>query len=500
VVSIVRLVPTVRSSLSLTDPAAERLLVARTSLVREEPTGNGSFGLVEGPFHAYERVVHVRDGRVEQEVRYRHALPWFAWLFAPLVRRTLAQPPPVHRRQPWWAPPDVLDARAALVMGLLAAVSLCVGFCNTLFTQTVAFAADEFGVGEGAQGVAGTIVRAGIVLSLVLTFLADRRGRRAMLVLAAFAAPLLSALGALAPSFAVLTLTQALGRPVAITLGLVVGIVAAEEMPKGSRAYAISVLALATGLGAGLCVLSLPLADLGEQGWRLVYLVPLVFLVVAVDLHRRLPESRRFELPHAVAPSFPRRRFLLLAASGFLANLLVAPASFFQNRYLKDVRNYSAAQVSAFVLATNTPGGVGIVVGGHLADVHGRRIIGAVALTGGAVATVVQFWVGGFPMWLASTTGAIVGGAAVPALGVYGAELFPTGHRGRAGGLISALSLVGSSLGLLLVGWLVAQGASYGPVMALMALGPLAVAVLVLVSYPETAHRELEDLNPEDRV
>jgi MFS family permease len=271
-------------------------------------------------------------------------------------------------------------------------------------------------------------------------------------------------------------------------------------MPKGSRAYAISVLALATGLGAGLCVLSLPLADLGEQGWRLVYLVPLVFLVVAVDLHRRLPESRRFELPHAVAPSFPRRRFLLLAASGFLANLLVAPASFFQNRYLKDVRNYSAAQVSAFVLATNTPGGVGIVVGGHLADVHGRRIIGAVALTGGAVATVVQFWVGGFPMWLASTTGAIVGGAAVPALGVYGAELFPTGHRGRAGGLISALSLVGSSLGLLLVGWLVAQGASYGPVMALMALGPLAVAVLVLVSYPETAHRELEDLNPEDRV
>ena len=26
------------------------------------------------------------------------------------------------------------------------------------------------------------------------------------------------------------------------------------------------------------------------------------------------------------------------------------------------------------------------------------------------------------------------------------------------------------------------------------------MAVLVLVAYPETAHRELEDINPEDRI
>jgi hypothetical protein len=31
-----------------------------------------------------------------------------------------------------------------------------------------------------------------------------------------------------------------------------------------------------------------------------------------------------------------------------------------------------------------------------------------------------------------------------------------------------------------------------------MALGPLALAVLILVAYPETAGRELEELNPED--
>ncbi|HEX9258864.1 MAG TPA: MFS transporter, partial [Acidimicrobiales bacterium] len=253
-------------------------------------------------------------------------------------------------------------------------------------------------------------------------------------------------------------------------------------------------------LGAGLCVIALPLADIGLRGWRAVYIVPLGFLFVAVSLTRHLPESHRFGQPHAPAPAWHRNRFLLLAASGFLVNLLVAPSSFFQNRYLKDVRGYSAAKISAFVLATNTPGGLGIVAGGRLADVHGRRRVGAVALVCGAVGNVVMFAVGGPPMWVAAALGSVVGGAAVPALGVYGAELFPTGQRGRASGLISALSLIGSSLGLLAVGELVDSGRTYGLAMLLMGLGPIVVAALVLALYPETAHRELDDINPEDRM
>jgi MFS family permease len=95
---------------------------------------------------------------------------------------------------------------------------------------------------------------------------------------------------------------------------------------------------------------------------------------------------------------------------------------------------------------------------------------------------------------------ALVGAAAVPALGVYGAELFPTGNRGKASGLISMLSLVGSSIGLLGAGWALDRAIGYGAVMAVLAIGPLVVAGLVVLLYPETAHRELEDLNPEDRM
>ena len=64
-----------------------------------------------------------------------------------------------------------------------------------------------------------------------------------------------------------------------MALGILVAVVVAEEMPREPRAYAISVLAMATALGAGACVVALPLADLGIKGWRLVYVVPLLGLL-----------------------------------------------------------------------------------------------------------------------------------------------------------------------------------------------------------------------------
>ena len=227
-----------------------------------------------------------------------------------------------------------------------------------------------------------------------------------------------------------------------MALGILVAVVAVEEMPAGSRAYAISLLAMATALGAGACVVALPLADLGIRGWRLVYVVPLLGLVLVPGVSRRLVESRRYEAPHADAGfSGHAGRFWLLAGSGMLLNLFVAPASAFQNRYLKNERGYSASRISLLTLVTNTPGGIGIIAGGRLADMRGRRIVGSVALFGGTLCTVWFFFASGWTLWVASTIGAIVGAAAVPALGVYSAELLPDvaarpgqrgDHRARA--------------------------------------------------------------------
>jgi hypothetical protein len=64
---------------------------------------------------------------------------------------------------------------------------------------------------------------------------------------------------------------------------------------------------------------------------------------------------------------------------------------------------------------------------------------------------------------------------------------------------LALTGLVGSAAGLLIAGFLSDELGSLGPAIAALTVGPLAVAVLVLVAYPETARRSLEELNPEDR-
>ena len=486
----------------------ERLLAPRDDLVLEEPEptvpppqGTERFRQADGPFTGYERTVTTDTDRRElvETTSYTMTIPWFGWLFRAPVKRVLARKGS-HRS--WWAPPDRLDPTQLLVVGLLAAASMSAAFVNTLFTQTVNFAADDFGISDSGIGVAGAIVRAGILIALPAAIIADRVGRRRVIVAVAWLGPLLSLLGALAPSFVVLVATQTLARPMGIALAFLVGVVASEEMPRNSRAYAVSILAMAAGFGAGVAVLSLRFADIGESGWRYVYLVAAVWCIVALDLTRRLPETRRFTVAHVErtsrAPRFNLRRLALIATVAFVGNIFIAPASFFQNRYLADIRDFSGGMIGIFSIAVGTPASIGLILGGRVADTSGRRRLIAFTLPLGTAAIVAAFAVSGPPLWMFSLIGGILSSAAYPALAVYRTELFPTGNRSRAAGLVTAAALVGGIGGLLATGWLLDAGWSYGQVMGLLGLCQLAVTVIVVVAYPETAHLELEELNPED--
>lgn len=487
------------------DEGLAGILTPRTDLLLERELGDGRFEAADGPVRSYLRTVEVGTAQaggeraVIQTIDFELAVPYFAWLFLWPFKRALARPP--GARAPWWAPPARLDARAASVLGTLALLTVVFGYLNTLFTQTVTFAGDEFRSTNGALGVAGSLVRLGGLVALFVVVRADRRGRKAMLVLSATMGSVLAVTGAAAPSLAWLTASQLLARAFATAILILVAVVAAEEMPAGSRAYAVSLLAMAGGLGAGVCVVALRLADLGTRGWRLLYLAPLLALPVVGAVRRRLPESRRFAAPHAdVELSGHGRRLALLAVSGLLSNLFAAPNSQFSNQFLRTERGFTGGRIALLSLTAGTPGAVGIVVGGRVADVRGRKRVAAVALVFGTMLTVGFFFAHGWTMWLAATLGTVIGAAAIPALGVYGPELFPTGLRGRANGLVAVSSLVGSGAGLLLAGVLADRAGRIGPAMAVLATGPLLLAILVLAAYPETAGRELEDLNPEDRA
>jgi MFS family permease len=260
-----------------------------------------------------------------------------------------------------------------------------------------------------------------------------------------------------------------------------------------------------SGVGAGSAVGAIPLAGISESSWRLVYLVGIAWLAVAYVLTRSLPETERFLALHEeqihhtdVATHIHRDRLWLQIAVAVLTNVFVATASIFQSRYLKDIRGYSAFDISMFITITTIPATFGLVAGGRLADKIGRKAVAIATVPTGTLLFASSFALHGLAMWSAAIFGGVLLGVSYPAMAVFRSELFPTAHRNMASILIMVASLIGGSAGLIFAGFLLDNGMSYGRVMLTFALGPVIVAALVAAKYPETAHLELEDINPED--
>jgi MFS family permease len=496
---------------ALTQAELDVVLQPRETTVREARDGPASFIAVDGMVREYRRTVTFEaldDGRfdVRQRVEFDRGADTGMWdaIFGTALAAHLAKVGP-DTKPPFWYPPDKLDARAVGVVARIATLTFILGYTSTLLTQTITYAAEQFGANKGAQGIALATIRVDVVIALPLAFLADRRGRRWLAINGTAAACALSALGALAPNLIGLTAAQVLARGVTSACIVITGVMLAEEMPAGARAWATSLAAMAGFVGSGVCVFALPLADLSAGSWRALYVIPLAFIPLAVRTGGHIEETHRYVVHAANRVTTTktwkvmrehRARFFLIGGSATLLSLFAAPAAQFQNEFLRNERGFSGAQIAVFITLTSIPGAIGIIVGGRLAE-SGRKVVGATATFVGVGMTVLQYWSFGALIYVFSTLGSIVGAAAVPALGVYGAELFPTEARGAANGGIGFASRIGSVTGLVIAGEL---GDRIGLSRALtyLAFGPFILTILILVAYPETAHRELEDLNPED--
>jgi MFS family permease len=441
------------------------------------------------------------DGTVEvrEVTTFELAVPVWRPLLVPLMRRALASDDRVPRRR-WWWPREVVPAETTTLVSLLVVLSVIGGYLGTVISQTITFAAAQFDAGRTAQGNTLAAVRVGVVLSVVIARLADRFGRRPLIVGTAAASATMTALGAMAQDLWMLGAAQTVARGLATALVTLLVIAATEEVPAAARAFTVSLLTLGAALGSGMVVWLLPVADLDPDGWRLVYLAPLLSLPVLAWVYRHLPETRRFRAVErdAVPAPIDRGRFALLAVGAFAGAVFLSPASQFSNEFLRDERGYSAASISLFRMVTSTPAGLAVLIGGILADRRGRRYLGAFGLLAGSMAMALSYRSTGAALWLWAFAGVWLIGAGVPALRVYQSELFPTRARGRVGGWLDLIAMSGSALGLVLTGLLADRWGSLPDALSVMVLGPLVVAVVVLTRFPETRAVELETINPGD--
>ncbi len=472
-----------------------------------EATGH-VFVQADGPLARYRRTVELSPDpaggvRVTQTVDLTVGLPYVSWVFAPLLRHHLGRigvPAP----RPWWAPPARLSHRAAVTLAALCAFSALEGYLGDLLPTVMTYAGREFGVGSAGQGVALGVVQANAVLALMLLGRADRRGRRAIVIGCTAAAGVVTAAAAASPSLAVLTAAQVIAASLVTAADVLLGVLAVEEMPPGSRAWAVALVTMSFGLGGGVVLAVLPVADAGATAWRWLFAVGALTVPAAIVVGRHLPEGSGWIAGPAGAagrrgPLGPtaRRRLLLLGVGALLFALFDAPSGQLQNQYLRTERHWSATRIALAEQVTGTVGGLGSLVGGRLADTHGRRPVAAVALAAGTATTLAEYLTRGPSLYVLMAAASLCAYAVVPALGVYGAELFAGGWRGRTGGVLTVLGAAGGLIGLAATGLLSGAIGSIGPALAVLAVAPVALIVLVLRAYPETAGRRLEELAPE---
>ncbi|HWW45780.1 MAG TPA: MFS transporter, partial [Acidimicrobiia bacterium] len=459
--------------------------------------------------------------RLELRAASPVSVPYFGW-FVRLVAWWLArrelrdiaarvvadlagapEPPPPRRKL--LAPPVEFSASQATALATAAAVGALVNFGGSLLTQDGSAVTSAFGRSDQALGFALAATRIGVLVALVASALADRYGRRRLLLAGLAGTCLANALAAAAPTFEVFTASQVLARASVNATLVVASIVVIEEAPEGARAFALSMFGLALGLGFGLSVVLLPLADLGSVGWRLSFLASALSLLALPGLARRLPESRRFRaLP---AASHHRRwrdartryggRFLVLAAVAFLASVFSAPSSQLTNRYLTHAHHFSNSSVAAFRTVTaGLPGFLGIVLAGRLAETRGRRSVSIVSLLVATLFQMAFFVTGGLVLWATAAISIVAAGSAAITVGALDVELFPTASRGSVNGVLLVCGVAGSAAGLLVTTVLEGPVGGLGPADALCGLAPLAAALLLLPLVPETAALGLDDISP----
>jgi putative MFS transporter len=504
----------IERTVELDEAALEALRAPRTDLLIERADGPDSWRVETGPFSRYHRTLTVApatqaeptDGTtgpdrhlVTERIDYKLAVPlWWPYL-APLMKRALADHDRTPRRR-WWWPKEVVSAETATLIANLGTIGTMAGYLGVLIGQTMTFAAEDFGVGDDVQANTLAAVRVGVLLSTFLLARADRTGRRPLALRFALAAIIFTAIGAFSPGILALGATQTVARGLTTGLLTLITLAATEEVPASVRALAISFMTLTTGFGAALVVWVLPVADLFTGAWRVAYLLPLLFLPLLWFISRSMPETRRFVAAAAQESPAPinRRRFALIAGSAFASAVYLSPASQLRNEFLRDDLDFSATDVSLFQLSISLPATVAVPVGGYIADRYGRRWLGAMALAGASLLSATSYQTSGAMLWLTGGLGVSLAAAALPALRGYQTELFPTRARGRVGGLIDAIGVAGSALGLVVVGQLATRWDDLGNAIGVLVFAPVLVAAVIILFYPETAGRELEEFNPDD--
>jgi len=380
------------------------------------------------------------------------------------------------------------------------------GYDLIAITQILPDVRATFGLSPSQGGFLVAGVNLGAVAAWLLVRRADRWGRRRLLAWTITGYTIFTVASGLAPDAWSFAAAQFLARMFLLGEWAVAMMVAAEEFPADRRGFVIGVIQAFSSLGSILCAAFVPALLGSPVGWRAVYFVGVVPLLLIAWARRGLQETRRFS--EQVAPTVGTTsvrlsdilrgpyagRVVYLGLIWLLIYACTQNAITFWKEFAIAERAFSDADVGrsvsiAAVVAMPLLFGVGALL-----DRIGRRwgavIVFSLTSLGVFGAFTLQDPTG---LTACLALGVFGATAVLPVLSSFNTELFPTALRGEAYGWANnGIGRIGHVISPALLG-VAAESFGWGPSVGFTALFPLIAAALVFFGLPETAGRELEE-------
>lgn len=428
-------------------------------------------------------------------------------------------PPDEHLPPAWQAGVPVLRRLPALsrremrYLGFLALANFFDHYDLSVLGLALSQIQASLHISEADLGPELGLLRLGALPILALTVLADRVGRRRLLLFTILGFTLCTAGTAFAQTAVQFIALQFGARFFIGAEALLAVVVLTEELAAGHRGFGIGLLGALAAAGTGLASLAFSTIDYLPHGWRSLYALGAVPLLLVSWLRRGLPETLRYSR-HAASRSESRggllgvfrplldavrsqpRHAVALGLVAAFFEMSQATAYLFGAKFLQEVRSYSPGRVTLLVVGGGALATIAAVYLGFVSDRVGRRLTLTATIVVSGASILGLYNLDGYWVDVCWSTMIFSSTATLSNLQVLGAELFPTSHRSTASGLRLALTTLGGACGLALEGVLFHATGSHAGAISWLTLA-LIVPLVALWLIRETAAVELEDISPE---
>jgi putative MFS transporter len=387
----------------------------------------------------------------------------------------------------------------------LSLASFFEGYDFTALGQILPNLRAEMGMSEAAGGQLVAVVSAGTLLSYIFVRLADRFGRRPILAITILGYATFTFLTAFSRTPYDFAFYQIAARVFLVAEWALAMVYAAEEFPADRRGFVIGVIQASTLLGSVVCAAVAPLLLSTALGWRSVYLIGVIPMLLLAYARRALKETKRY-LEQAGPRGMPTRSFTAIfqtkhgrrvfqvALVWALTYVCTQSAVIFWKEFAVNERGMTDADVGIAVALASVAALPFIFLVGKMVDEIGRRKSSMVIYSICIVFVVAAFQLSNFWLLTLCLTAALF--AAVGLLTVLNAfttELFPTEWRADAFAWSNnLLGRIGYVVGPLIVGY-TAGYLGWGNAVSLTVVFLIAALGLILWLFPETSGLELEE-------